>query len=96
MESLVAAGFGEDVIEEIISAIYPSQVSITKQCPMCGMDCRIDVDMDGYSAFLSGTPVQDAFSNLNPVEREFILSGYCLSCQEKLFGNGHSERIWEV
>lgn len=56
----------------------------------------MELDKVCYEAYLSGMSVQDAFPHLNPVEREFLITGYCPDCQKLLFGNGVSDRIVEV
>ena len=38
--------------------------------------------------------IQDCFPSFNPMEREFIKTGYCPDCQTLLFGtNFDSDRI---
>lgn len=38
--------------------------------------------------------VQDALPDMNPVEREFMITGYCPDCQKQIFGNGETKRIF--
>ena len=61
---------------------------ITRKCPMCGSITEIEVDDNLKSAidrYNSGIGyIQDI--PLSASEREFIKTGFCMECQEILFG----------
>lgn len=65
---------------------------VDKQCPICKRTFAIHLDnatlynkyRDGYGK------IQDLFPNLNPMEREFIKTGYCPDCQKELFGTDYT------
>ena len=69
------------------------------KCPMCGGKYYLVLTTEQASKLAeyknNGGFVQEVFPELNAVEREFIKTGYCPSCQEMLFGNGASELIHE-
>lgn len=71
--------------------------TIWKDCPMCGSTKAIQLtaeDVIGIDKYNSGALVQDALPNMNPMEREFIVTGYCPRCQSLLFGTNYkSNRI---
>lgn len=72
--------------------------SLLHTCPMCGENNYLRLEEEEvrkYHLYEAGMGlVQTLFPNLNPAEREFIKSGYCLKCQALLFGtNFKSDRI---
>ena len=62
-----------------------------RTCPMCGTESTMELTPDEirqYELYLSGDVLlQEAFTGLNPAEREFMKTGYCLDCQRKIFGS---------
>lgn len=61
---------------------------ISRTCPMCGNTHYMEADDEKYFKYAyGGALVQDAFPEMPPTEREFIISGYCPECQELLFGS---------
>lgn len=70
---------------------------IVMRCPICKKAHQITLTNEqdtalwewehGYGA------IQELLPDLNPVEREFLKSGYCPDCQEELFGNGETSKI---
>ena len=58
-------------------------------CPMCGkktilhMDLKTMRQMEAYNA--GDGLIQDCLPNLTKYERELIKTGYCYSCQDRLF-----------
>ena len=67
------------------------------KCPMCNKWHAIELSAEQYEKLYDyrhgyGT-IQEQFPELNRVEREFLKSGYCPSCQEMLFGNGKTEKV---
>lgn len=86
----------EDTKQKLLKAIEnfsTDQEVIKHECPMCSKVCEITVDADSYNKYKQGAFIQDAFANLNPAEREFIKTGYCLDCQEILFGTDYKSNI---
>ena len=71
--------------------------TIWKECPMCGSSKTMRLtaeDVRGVERYNAGALAQDAFPSMNPMEREFMITGYCPKCQSLLFGtNFKSERI---
>ena len=67
------------------------------KCPMCGERHFIELTDEQadklYGYWHNGEHIQDVFPELNAVEREFIKTGYCPSCQEMIFGNGETSKI---
>ena len=67
-----------------------------KQCPMCGEWHFIELtpEMDeGLQRWFDGEFIQDALPMLNPMEREFIKTGYCPECQKLLFGTEYKSDL---
>lgn len=68
-------------------------------CDLCGKGGYIELTEEQskkLSQYHMGDGlIQDLFPELNAVEREFIKTGMCKSCQEMMFGNGESELITE-
>lgn len=62
-------------------------VFITRICPFCGEKMGLWVDREQLTTWAGGVPVQKAFPDLSAEEREFIISGICENCWEKMFGN---------
>ena len=69
---------------------------INNVCPMCGKAHTMNVDDESYFRYIDGALIQDAFPEYNPMEREFVKSGYCPQCQSLLFGAEYeTDRIEE-
>ena len=59
-------------------------------CPMCGAVSKMALSAEEASAVSLydsgiGILIQDALPNCNVFEREFVKTGYCIKCQQKLF-----------
>lgn len=67
------------------------------KCPLCNKWHAIELTAEQYEKLYDYRHgyglIQEQFPELNRVEREFLKSGYCPSCQEMLFGNGKTEKI---
>ena len=70
------------------------------KCSMCGQRWELALNNDQYGRLFEyrgkGRPIQEVLSDLNPVEREFIKSEMCPECQEKIFGNGETNKIKKI
>lgn len=70
--------------------------TIIKTCPMCGTNHYMrltESQAEQWSDYVCyGGLVQNKMPDINKFGREFIKSGYCLSCQEALFGNSLKDR----
>lgn len=71
---------------------------LEQECPMCGKKHQMILTKDEGLQFErwehEGLLIQDCFPSFNPMEREFIKTGYCPGCQSLLFGtNFDSNRI---
>ena len=68
------------------------------QCDMCGKESRLPLTDEELFALRSylvrGGYIQNWLTTLNKCEREFIKTGYCPKCQELIFGNGETKRIY--
>lgn len=64
-----------------------STVRVKKTCPDCGKQFYIHVDEEGYEKWKGGMLIQNALPHLSAEIRECLISGMCLSCQEKFFGS---------
>lgn len=63
---------------------------IVKDCPMCRRTVYMNLSKEEYENYLKHlrreAPIQTLLPDLMIQEREFLLSNYCLKCQELLFG----------
>ena len=66
-------------------------MGVLKQCPMCGAKHELKLTKEQsiiYQSYLCGAgKIQEMLPELGPVEREFLMTGYCYKCQSLLFGN---------
>lgn len=58
----------------------------TKACPGCGGTEDLDVDADGYFAWLEGELIQRAFPTMSADDRERLITGFCPPCWAHMFG----------
>ena len=66
-------------------------MKITRVCPICGKEHAIEVDTISLHLWMQKELLlQDAFPEFNPLEREFVKSGYCPECQALMFGSNYS------
>ena len=55
-------------------------------CPICGKLSYVSVNIEDYIAWVNGELIQNAFPYLSATRREQLISGFCPSCQTKVFG----------
>ena len=61
---------------------------VMKECPMCEKEVAIRMSNEDYERFRFGSGlIQERLPNVGAVEREFLKTGYCHSCQKKIFGS---------
>lgn len=71
-------------------------------CPMCRKETGMYLTEEEAEAFelyqMGFGHIQDVLPMLNPFEREFLKTGYCIHCQELLFGRKAeiTEGRWET
>ena len=56
------------------------------KCPFCGKVNEITVPTDDFMDWQCGELIQNAMPYLTPENREFLISGMCRECQDKIFG----------
>lgn len=87
----------KDAIDKELEESGGSKVGGYRQvCPMCKRTFTItDVNLSDIRAYKNGSGmIQSSFAKLNPMEREFIKTGYCPDCQKKIFDTDYtSDRI---
>ncbi len=74
---------------------------IENHCMMCSKKHAITLNEQETEKYLSYLRREDLIQNLlphlNPMEREFLMTGYCPRCQKILFGTKWtSDRIQEA
>ena len=69
-----------------------AKMTVSKICPVFGRNAELKADEEKLN-MIGLVLIQDLFPELNPVEREFLKTGYCPECQKLLFGNGKTKRI---
>lgn len=60
-------------------------------CPLCGHVSTVKVYAPDYIDWQNGNLAQDCFQYLNASEREILISGLCLKCQDDVFGSDEDE-----
>lgn len=59
---------------------------VQRTCPICRETFEISIPTDDYINWQNGELIQNAMPYLSPSNREFLISGICGNCQEKIFG----------
>lgn len=62
-----------------------SVVAVERKCPMCKTVRTINFSEDGLIAWQSGMKIQHAFPDTTAGEREFLLTGICDPCWDKMW-----------
>ena len=55
----------------------------TKPCIFCGKIHTLTVDTKGLNNWIQGVHIQTALPELNPSERELLMTGTCSDCWDK-------------
>ena len=68
---------------------------ITRKCPFTGTlnDREIDVTQEQLEEWNRGTLAQNAFPNLTPSEREFIMTGITDEVWDDIFGEDDQNEV---
>lgn len=61
-------------------------ITITRRCPFCGALSDVSCDDEAMRRYEDGALAQVAFSDMDLHNRETIISGMCVLCQESFFG----------
>ena len=64
---------------------------ISKVCPFCGHVSEIWVDDEVSKRMEEGERIQDILPELPASEREILISGICINCQEEVFSDPDEE-----
>jgi len=67
------------------------KIAIEVRCPFCGHVSVVGVNEEDYFAWGSGELAQNCFPYLDASEREILISGLCLKCQNDVFGSDDEE-----
>lgn len=70
----------------IVKMVSENEVSITTACPFCGKVTVLVVPADDFMAWQNGSLVQNVFPYLSAEDREVLISGMCIDCQDSIFG----------
>lgn len=70
----------------MITYLDKDVIVIEKTCPFCGKRCKCSFPSDGYGKWMMGELIQKAMPTVPATSREFLMSGICRECQEKIFG----------
>jgi hypothetical protein len=60
-------------------------VLLVGECFVCHKQVEITVPIEGFNKWEKGALVQDAFPELPPEQREFLISNTCPVCFDNLF-----------
>lgn len=70
-----------------------SVMNIYRTCPMCGTEHSFALTFPEIITLEVGNGlIQRDLPELAPQEREFLITGYCLDCQEALFGTKYTDQ----
>ena len=58
---------------------------LIKKCSVCNENIEIRVKKEDYENFINGEHPQNAMPYLTADEREFLISGICGICFDKIF-----------
>ena len=64
---------------------------ISKVCPFCGHVSEIWVDDEVLNRMESEEPIQSILPEVPASEREVLISGICIDCQEEVFADPDEE-----
>lgn len=65
-------------------------LTLTVTCPRCKQEKSVKVTSPQYFRWTQGAMTQDAFPQLNPDERELLISGICGPCWKNLFNDNEA------
>lgn len=71
----------------MVRMISTYKAEVKKSCPFCGRCSTLTVNVDDYIDYQNGMLVQEAFPELSPSDREFLMTGMCKKCQTKIFSS---------
>ena len=73
-------------MDEIYDIKGSKTIILKKKCPSCKADTRMGVEGSKYIEYeYSRKHITEVFPELSVFEREFLMTGYCVKCQEKIF-----------
>ena len=61
-------------------------IEVAKTCPFCNAMSIVEVEEKAYAKWQNGELIQRAMPNKSSAERETLITGLCLKCQNKFFG----------
>ena len=61
-------------------------IGVISECPFCRKEAEVEVPLEGFLDWRQGELVQRAFPTVSATVREFLISGICPTCQDKVFG----------
>lgn len=62
-----------------------SKVAVFTTCCVCGKEHETVVDYNAFRTWYQGALIQNVFPDLNPAEREILISGTCDECFNAMF-----------
>lgn len=65
-----------------------TDATLKKTCPFCNTENEIHLPPNDLARWLAGELIQNVMWYLSPDKREFVISGICIDCQNKIFGQG--------
>lgn len=76
---------------EAITENGQQKIKISGPCYSCGQSVSVTVNADDYADFERGKHAQHCFSYIPAGEREFLISGICDTCWDKMFAEVEEE-----
>lgn len=67
------------------------KITVEVRCPFCGYVSAVCADAMDYADWKMGGLAQNCFPYLSASEREILISGLCLECQDDVFGSDEDE-----
>lgn len=88
----------DDCIFLFMKTVPEYEHEYLSECPMCHRTATLSLTYEELNkvilyqnGYIKGL-IQDIFPKFNPVEREFVKTGYCVACQQLLFGSNLSSK----
>ena len=67
------------------------EVCVVTRCPFCGKAHEVEVNEMDYLDWQDGALIQDVMPYLSEQEREYLITGICSACWDKMFSEDEDE-----
>ena len=67
------------------------EVCVVTRCPFCGKAHEVEVNEMDYLDWQDGALIQNVMPYLSEQEREYLITGICSTCWNKMFSEDEDE-----